>query len=126
MNETTELSQSKSHEAKIRTQTAEEIARYLDLIPTDTTEVPTPPDISNMLPLAAAKAMAAYHRELAKQLSKKGADRKIRTRAMIILGSLVSTIESETLRASIRSHVAEVANQRDLDVAAEVVSWLKR
>lgn len=124
MDETQNSAQAESKEAKIKTSTAAEIARYLDLIPTDTVEIPTPPNVAEMPPLAAARAMASYHRELAKKLSAKGSDRKIRTRAMIILGSLVSTIESETLRASIRNHVAEVAAARDLEVAAEIIPWL--
>ena len=101
------------------------ITDFLALVPDDQTEVPTQPETSNMGPLDAARAMATYHRQVAAIYSGKAVENKVRTRAMIILGALVSRIDDTELRDKIRQHVSTNATPRDLLAVGDVVEWLK-
>ena len=101
------------------------IADFLALVPDDQTEVPTQPETSELGPLEAAKAMATYHRQVAAAYSGKAVENKVRTRAMIILGALVSGIDDTALRDKIRQHVSTNATPRDLLAVRDVVQWLK-
>lgn len=96
----------------------------LQLVPSDTVEVQTPPDVANMGPVAAARAMATYYRQQAARLSALGVTRQARTRAMIIIGVLVSEHASMTIQAALREVIREHASPRDLAAVCEVVPWL--
>lgn len=96
----------------------------LGLVPTDTTDVPTPPDVSTLPPLEGKKRLADYYRSLASLALSKEAQRRARTRAMIILGAQVSTITDPAIRAAIRSHMASTDRPADLAAVAEVVDWM--
>lgn len=98
---------------------------YLALVADDQTEVPTLPDTTGMGPLAAAKAIAGYHRALAEKYDTDGQQRRIRTRGMIILGALAAEHASPTLQATLRELVREHATPRDLATLQDVVPWLK-
>lgn len=99
---------------------------FLRLIPDDITEVPSPPDVTGKSPIEAGKAMGEYYRTLAAMYAGTAAKNKARTRAMIILGAIVSGIKDADLQASIRAHFVAKATERDQTAAAEVVEWLKQ
>lgn len=101
------------------------IADFLSLVPDDQLEVPTKPETSALGPLDAARAMATYHRQVAAIYGGKAVENKVRTRAMIILGALVSRIDDTELQDKIRKHVSANATPRDLLAVIDVVEWLK-
>jgi hypothetical protein len=70
--------------------------------------------------------MADYHRDLVKKYENDDVERRIRTRAMIILGAITEAHASPTLQAAIRDLVHEHATPRDLAVLSDVVEWLKK
>jgi hypothetical protein len=98
---------------------------YLRLIPSDTQDVPTPPDVSSLPPLAARKALAAYYRSLADHALSSEHERRARTRAMIILGARVSTIADPVARRLIRDHMASTDRPGDYAAVCEVVEWMR-
>lgn len=100
-----------------------QLDRLLALIPTDSFEVPTLPDVTGLSPLAAAKAMATYHRSLAGKYQMRSVTDRLRTRAMIIIGALVTEHASPTLQQEIRDLITKHALKRDYLVVGDVVPW---
>lgn len=101
------------------------IADLLSLIPTDALDVPTAPDVSTMAPLAAAKAMAEYHRTIAGLYRADDTIRRARTRAMIIVGAIISEHAPQDMQDALRHLIQAHASPRDLAAATEVVVWLQ-
>lgn len=101
-----------------------ELDDLLSLIPSDKQDVPTPPDVSSLPPLAGKKALAAYYRRLSDTVLSREDERRARTRAMIILGARLSTVDSPTLRSAIREHMAATDRPGDYAAVCEVVPWL--
>lgn len=97
---------------------------YLSLVPSDKQDVPTPPDTSSLPPIEAKKALAAYYRRLADTALSREDERRARTRAMIILGARLSTIESPAVRKIIRDHMASTDRPGDYAAVCEVVDWM--
>lgn len=99
---------------------------YLSLVPSDQQDVPTPPDVSSLPPIEGKKALAAYYRRLADTALSREDERRARTRAMIILGARLSTVDSPTLRSAIRDHMAATDRPGDYAAVCEVVEWLQK
>lgn len=100
-----------------------QLDRLLALIPTDSLEVPTPPDVSGLSPLETARKMAAYYRSLAGKYQARSVDDRLRTRAMIIMGALITEHASPTMQQAIRDLIEEHALERDYLVISDVVPW---
>lgn len=96
----------------------------LALVPTDTREIPTPPETDGLPPLAAKKALASYYRRLADAAISREDERRARTRAMIILGARISTITDPAIRDAIRAHMAATDRPGDFLAVCEVVPWM--
>lgn len=100
------------------------LADLLSLVPSDTVDIPTAPDVSSMAPLAAAKAMAEYHRTIAGLYRTDDTIRRARTRAMIIVGAIVAEHAPPDMQDALRQLITTHASPRDLAASSEVVAWL--